>query len=154
MRRGKCPAPRFAGGVARRPWLLALALASPAYAQFDSGQISGFVQDSQGGASPARPCAWSTRSPRWSAPTPPTTPGTTSAPALPPGKYQVVVELAGFRKYVKTGVTVDAAAKVSSGHRALPGGIEEAITVMAEATPLQINTGQVAKTIEASRSRT
>ena len=32
-----------------------------------------------------------------------------------------------------------------------PGGIEEAITVVAEATPLQSNTGQVAKTIESKQ---
>ena len=48
----------FGTGTRRRAWVLAvaalalLALAVPAHAQFDSGQISGFVRDSQGAPVP------------------------------------------------------------------------------------------------------
>jgi hypothetical protein len=45
-------------------------------------------------------------------------------------------------------VVVDAASNVQVDATLSPGGLEEAITVTGSATPLQTNTGQVAKTIE------
>ena len=60
----------------------------------------------------APPSGSSTRPRSSSAPTRPTTPATTSPPPCRPGTYQVEVELTGFRKFVKTGVKLDAAAKV------------------------------------------
>ena len=74
------------------------------------------------------------------------------APALPPGRYKVEIQLAGFRNHVRAGVTLDAAGKGPGGRGLLsPGGMEEAITVTADATPLQTSTGQVSKTIEAKQ---
>src|SRR4029077_13532232 len=73
------------------------------------------------------------------------------APTLQPGSYQVLVELTGFRKFSKTGITVDSGAKIGADAVLSPGGQEETVTVVAEATPLQTNTGQVAKTIESKQ---
>ncbi|HYU41843.1 MAG TPA: carboxypeptidase regulatory-like domain-containing protein [Vicinamibacteria bacterium] len=137
---------------ARLRWLafaLALiALAVPAHAQFESGQISGFVRDSQGAAVPGATVTITDESTKRARTYTTDTSGYYTAPALPPGKYAVAVELTGFRKYVKTGVTLDAAAKVTADAVLNPGGLEETVTIVAEATPLQSSTGQVAKTIE------
>jgi hypothetical protein len=71
------------------------------------------------------------------------------APLLPPGVYEVTVELTGFKKFVKTDVKVDSGAKVQVDSALATGALEEVITVVAESTPLQGSTGQIAKTIEA-----
>jgi hypothetical protein len=128
--------------------LAVTALASSAYAQFDSGQISGFVRDSQGGAIPGAAVRVVNEGTGLERSYTTDASGYFTAPALPPGKYQLFVELAGFRKFVKTGITLDAAAKVSTDAVLSPGGLEETVTITAEATPLQSNTGQVTKTIE------
>src|SRR5262245_58319521 len=123
-------------------------LASSAHAQFDSGQISGIVKDTQGAAVPGATVRVTNESTRLERSYTSDHSGYYVAPLLPPGRYQVVGELSGFRKFVKTGVTLDSGAKVTADLVLSPGGIEEEVTVMAEATPLQANTGQVAKTIE------
>ena len=124
-----------------------VALAVPAHAQFDSGQISGFVRDSQGAAVPGATVTVTDESTKRVRTYTTDASGYYTAPALPPGKYQVAVELSGFRKYVKTGITLDAAAKATADAVLSPGGVEESVTIVAEATPLQGNTGSVAKTI-------
>jgi hypothetical protein len=130
---------------------LVAALAAPVHAQFDSGQISGFVRDSQGAAVPGATVTITDESTKRVRTYTSDTSGYYVAPTLPPGKYQVAVELAGFRKYVKTGVTLDAASRIAADAVLSPGGLEESVTIVAEATPLQTNTGQVAKTIESKQ---
>jgi hypothetical protein len=125
-----------------------VALAAPVQAQFDTGQISGFVRDDQGGVIPGATVTITHEGTRRDRTYVTDSSGYYTAPALPPGRYQVSVELAGFKKFVKTDVTLDAAANVTTDAVLSAGGVEETITVMAEATPLQMNTGQVAKTIE------
>src|SRR6185503_15665364 len=85
-----------------------LALAAPAHAQFDSGQIGGFVRDSQGAAIPGATVRIVNEETRKERTYTTDTSGYYVAPLLPPGKYQVSAELTGFRKFSKTGVTVDA----------------------------------------------
>ncbi|MET0553235.1 MAG: carboxypeptidase regulatory-like domain-containing protein, partial [Vicinamibacteria bacterium] len=125
------------------------ALASSAYAQFDTGQISGVVKDSQGASVPGATVRVVNENTRLERTYTSDHSGYYVAPLLPPGRYQVVAELSGFRKFVKNGVTLDSGAKVSADLVLSPGGVEEEVTVMAAATPLQSNTGQVTKTIEA-----
>jgi carboxypeptidase family protein len=131
--------------------LALIALATPAYAQFESGQISGFVRDSQGAAVPGATVTVTDESTKRARTYTTDASGYYTAPALSPGKYQVTAELAGFRKAVKTGITLDAGAKVAADAVLSPGGLEESVTIVAEATPLQSNTGQVAKTIESKQ---
>jgi hypothetical protein len=128
-----------------------IALAVPAYAQFDSGQISGFVRDSQGAAVPGATVTVTDESTKRARTYTTDASGYYVAPTLPPGKYQVTVELSGFRKFVKTGVILDAASRIATDAVLTPGGMEETVTIVAEATPLQTNTGQVAKTIDSKQ---
>ncbi len=129
--------------------LLALcALAPPVLAQFDSGQLNGFVRDPQGGVVPGATVKVVNQGTRLERTYVTDNSGYYIAPALPPGAYQVTVELAGFRKSIRTGVKIDAASKVQVDATLVPGGVDEEVTVVAESTPLQTNTGQVSKTIE------
>jgi hypothetical protein len=132
--------------------VLALAaLALPVQAQFDSGQISGFVRDSQGKLVPGASVRIINEGTKIEKHTVSDPTGYYIVTTLPPGTYQVVVELAGFKKFVKTDVKLDAAARVSADAVLTPGGMEEAITVEAGSTPIQANTGQISKTIESKQ---
>jgi hypothetical protein len=126
-------------------------LALPALAQFDRGQVSGFVRDEQGGVIPGAAVKITNQQTRLEHAYTTDSSGYYVAPLLPPGIYDVSVELSGFKKFVKTSVKVDAASKVQVDATLAPGGLQEAVTVVAEATPLQTNTGQVTKTIEAKQ---
>ncbi len=129
--------------------VLALCAAGPpVLAQFDSGQLSGFVRDPQGGVVPGATVKVLNDSTKAERSYTSDNSGYFVAPALPPGSYRVEIQLAGFRKYVRTAVKLDAAAKVQVDAVLVPGGVDEEVTVVAEATPLQSNTGQVSKTIE------
>src|SRR5258706_8220927 len=141
----------------RMRWLASLvalalvALAVPAQAQFDSGQINGFVRDSQGAPIPGATVRVINEGTKLEKTYTTDTSGYYIAPTLQPGKYQVAVELTGFRKYAKTGITVASGAKSGADAVLSPGGREETVTVVAEATPLQTNTGQVAKPVESKQ---
>jgi hypothetical protein len=137
-------------------WLTGLALvlavlATPAHAQFDRGQIGGSVRDEQGGVVPGATVRVVNELTKIERTYSSDNTGYYVAPALAPGRYQVIAELAGFKKFVRNGVTVDAASNVQVDVVLTPGGLEEAITVTGSATPLQMNTGQVAKTIESKQ---
>ncbi len=126
-------------------------LALPALAQFDRGQVSGFVRDEQGGVVPGATVKVTNQQTRLEHTYATDSSGYYIAPALLPGVYEVAVELSGFKRFVKTSVKVDAASKVQVDATLSAGGLQEAVTVVGEATPLQANTGQVSKTIESKQ---
>ncbi|HEY2944031.1 MAG TPA: carboxypeptidase regulatory-like domain-containing protein, partial [Vicinamibacteria bacterium] len=126
-------------------------LALPALAQFDRGQVSGFVRDEQGGVVPGATIKVTNQQTRVEHNYTTDNTGFYIAPALLPGVYDVSVELSGFKKFVKTGVKVDANSKLQVDATLSAGGMQEAVTVVGEATPLQANTGQVSRTIEAKQ---
>src|SRR6266478_10029710 len=145
--------PTFTSKTVRRLTLFALLLAMagmapPVLAQFDTAQMSGIVRDVQGSVVPGATVRVLHKETKLERTYVTDSSGYYTAAALPPGPYQVTVELAGFRKSIRTGVKLDAAAKVQVDAVLVPGGVDEEVTVVAEATPLQTNTGQVAKTIE------
>ena len=123
-------------------------VAAPAAAQIDRGQLVGFVKDQTGGVIPgATVTATNTQ----------TQDGRTAVTdatgyyvftALTPGVYDVTVELQGFKKWIQTGVKVDAAAKMSVDATLQTGTISESITVIAMSTPLQTDVA-LRKTVEA-----
>jgi hypothetical protein len=137
-------------------WLTGLALVlavlvPSAQAQFDRGQVGGFVKDEQGGVIPGATVRVINEQTKTERTFTTDSTGYYVAPTLAPGSYQVVVELTGFKKFVRNAVTVDAASNVQVDAVLSAGGIEEAITVTGSATPLQANTAQIAKTVEAKQ---
>ncbi len=125
--------------------------AQPAAAQFDSAQMSGFVRDDQRQVVPGAAVRIMNEATKLERGYTSDATGYYVATALPPGLYQLTVELPGFKKFVATGIRLDAAAKVGKDAVLTTGGIEETVTVTAESVTLQTNTGQMAKTIESKQ---
>src|SRR5574341_1945678 len=105
---------------------------APAAAQFDSAQMSGFVRDAQGQMVPGASVRILNESTKLERSYLSDGTGYFIATALPPGRYQLTVELAGFKKFVETNIRLDAAAKVGRDVVLSTGGIEETVTVVAE----------------------
>ncbi len=128
--------------------LLLVALAAPASAQLDRGRIAGFVKDQSGAVVPGATVTAINVETRLKRSVVSDATGFYVFPALAPGAYDVEVELEGFKKGVQTGVRLDAAASMSVDFTLETGAISEAITVTAEATPLQTE-ATIRKTVEA-----
>jgi hypothetical protein len=125
-----------------------LLTALPAAAQFDRGQISGTVKDAQGGVVPGVTVVATHLETQQARTTVTDSSGFFTIPNLPPGKYDVSAELQGFKKALRQNVTLDAASSQTLNFALETGAITEAVTVTAEATPLQTDVA-VRKTVEA-----
>jgi hypothetical protein len=125
-----------------------LLTALPAAAQFDRGQMSGTVKDSQGGVVPGVTVTVTNLDTQLTRTTVTDSSGYFTIPNLPGGKYDVSAELQGFKKALRQNVTLDAAGAQTLNFALETGAITEAVTVTAEATPLQTDVA-VRKTVEA-----
>jgi hypothetical protein len=125
-----------------------LLTALPAAAQFDRGQISGTVKDAQGGVVPGVTVVATHLETQQARTTVTDSSGFFTIPNLPSGKYDVSAELQGFKKALRQNVTLDAASSQTLNFALETGAITEAVTVTAEATPLQTDVA-VRKTVEA-----
>jgi len=141
-------------GKAGRQWCLGIACllgvvfaATPAFAQFDRGQISGVVKDSTGGVVPGvtvTATLVSTQTPRE---TVTDASGFYTFANLPAGRYNISAELQGFKKSIKEGVQLDAAGALTIDLALSTGAISENVTVTAEQTLLQTDVA-LRKTVE------
>ena len=106
----------------RRVLVLTLVLAVvgvlPAFAQGDRGQIAGFIKDQTGGVIPGATVTVTNSQTRltWTAVT--DARGYYVFPSLPPGAYEISVELQGFKRWIQTGMTLDAASSSTRGRDA------------------------------------
>jgi hypothetical protein len=122
-------------------------VATTAAAQFDRSQLSGRVKDAQGGLVPGATIVATNQQTQlnWTAISDQT--GFYNFPNLPPGKYTVTTELQGFKKSLQKDVPLDAAASVNLDFTLETGALTESVTVTAESTLLQTDSG-MRKTIE------
>ena len=127
--------------------MVSLAFSTPAFAQFDSGQISGFVRDPQHAALPGATVTLMNEGTSAKRNAVTNTSGYYVFPDVPVGVYTVSVELASFKKSVKTGVRLTAASQIAVDADLELGSLEETVTVTADSF-LQATTAQVARTIE------
>jgi len=128
--------------------LLATANVLPASAQFDSGQISGFVRDAQQGALPGATVTVANEATGNKRSTVTNSNGFYVLPDMPVGSYTVTVELSGFKKFARTGVRLTATSQIAVDAELELGSLEETITVTAGNAFVQTTTAQVARTIE------
>ena len=124
-----------------------LVSAAPAAAQFDRGQISGTVKDAQGGVVPGATVTVTNTQTQITQNTVTDSSGFYTVPNLAPGRYDVSAELEGFKKAVRSGVQLDAASAQTIEFALATGALTESVTVTAEASALQTDTG-LRKTIE------
>src|SRR5438093_2718149 len=128
--------------------LAAATIASSEIAQFDSGQLSGFVRDAQQGALPGVAVMVANEATGNKRTTVTNSTGYYVIPDLPVGSYAVTVELSGFKKFVKTGIRLTAANQLGVDAELELGSLEETVLVTAGAAFIQTTTAQVARTIE------
>jgi hypothetical protein len=116
-------------------------------AQFDSGQISGFVRDQTGAVVPGAAVVATnegTREPHRGATN---SDGYYVLPQLLVGTYTIAIEARGFKRYVKSGIILDAEAKVSADVELTVGQASESVEVTASTAEVQTDSAQVATTI-------
>ncbi|MDQ6665613.1 MAG: carboxypeptidase-like regulatory domain-containing protein, partial [Acidobacteriota bacterium] len=120
-------------------------------AQFDSGQIAGYVRDasqaivtganvtvvSQGNGDQHQSTTNSN--------------GYYIFPNLPVGTYSVSAELAGFKKSVKTGIVLDSASKQNIDLSLTVGAVSDSVEVQASATQLQTESAQVGRVVDSKQ---
>jgi carboxypeptidase family protein len=125
-----------------------LLTALPAAAQFDRAQVSGTVRDAQGGVVPGASVSATNTQTQVVSTTVSDSGGFFTIPNLASGRYDVSAELQGFKKALRQNVPIDAGASLRLDFALETGTITEAVTVTAEATPLQTDV-TVRKTVEA-----
>ncbi|HXG54484.1 MAG TPA: carboxypeptidase-like regulatory domain-containing protein, partial [Vicinamibacterales bacterium] len=128
--------------------LMLLAGAAPTHAQFDRGTISGTVKDQQGAVVPGATVTATSAQTGQTRTTVTEGTGFYTFPNLQPGRYDVAIELAGFKKGSRTGVPLDAGGSVTMDFALEAGAVSEEVTVVAEVSPMQRDVA-VRKTIEA-----
>jgi hypothetical protein len=130
--------------------LIALLIAGvgPSLAQTNTGEISGVVRDAQGGVLPgvtvlAEHLDSGTRTERIT-----DDQGRYLIPSLRVGAYTVTIELTGFRRVVRSGLTVTLGQMVQLDVTLEVGGLAEEVTVTAEAPLLQATTAEISDVID------
>src|SRR5436309_1634647 len=127
---------------------LTAAIPSTAAAQFDAGQISGFVRNAQQAAIPGATVTVTNEGNADRRTSLTNSAGYYVLPNIPVGSYAVSVELSGFKKFVKTGIRLSAASQLAVDAELELGSLEETVLVTAGAAFIQTTTAQVARTIE------
>jgi hypothetical protein len=129
-------------------FLAACFSASILTAQFDSGQISGFVRDPSGAIVPGASVVVTNAGTEETHRTVTNTEGYYIFPQLVVGTYAIAIEAPGFKRYVRSGIALDAQAKVSSDVDLTVGAASESVEVAASSATVQTDSAQVATTIE------
>src|SRR5215831_2861719 len=126
-----------------------MALASTALAQFDKGQVAGFVHDQKGAVITGASVKITNTLTRIEHVANTDESGYYIHLNLAPGDYEILVDAPGFKKFTQTGVRVDAASKIPIDVTLEPGGVNESITVEGSTASIERDSAQVGKTIEA-----
>src|SRR5262249_19109134 len=128
--------------------LIAAALTLPTVqAQLDQGQIAGTIQDSSLAAvGNATVTAVSVQGVARTTETGEN--GSYILTNMPVGMYEVSIQAQGFKKFVKTNVKVDVAARTTLDVTLEVGAITDSITVTASAVQLQQETAQIGRIVE------
>jgi hypothetical protein len=128
--------------------LCLLLLASAALAQSDRGTITGTVTDSTGAVIANAQIQAKQAETGALFPTVSTDTGNYTLVQLPVGPYEISVTVPGFKKFVRSGITVEAA-QVQRVDIPLQLGAEtESVTVSAEGSLLKTETGDVSQNVQ------
>ncbi len=126
-------------------------LTSPAYSQEVRGTILGRVTDPQGAVVPAAKLKVINTSTGVAVSVVSNDQGNYQVPYLLVGDYRVEVEAQGFKKYSRSGITVQTADRIELDITLQVGDIAETVTVTAEAPPLETASASMSSTIDARR---
>ena len=128
--------------------LLVLVTSTLLWAQFDSGQISGFVRDpSEAVVSGVVVTATNEGNGQQQSSTTNNN-GYYVFPNLPVGSYTITAQVTGFKKSSQTGIVLNSAAKVNVDLVMTVGQVTETVEVKASTSQVQTETAQVGRVIE------
>src|SRR4030095_7729666 len=126
--------------------LLVSLIATPAFAQFDRGSISGTITDSSGGVVPGVTVTV-TNAQQQQRTTVTDGSGFYTFPNLLSGRYAISAELQGFKKVVRENLILDATGALTIDFALETGALTEQVTVTAESPALQSDVA-LRKTVE------
>jgi hypothetical protein len=132
----------------RRLLCLVFVAALEVFAQFDAGQISGYIRDTTGASVPGSTVVATNQGSHEQRKTTANQDGYYIFPQLFVGSYDVSVEAAGFKKYVRTGVVLDAQSKVAVDVELTVGAVNEEITIQSSAAQVQTDSATVGSTVD------
>ncbi|MGQ0736151.1 MAG: TonB-dependent receptor [Acidobacteriota bacterium] len=118
-------------------------LAAPAAAQLDSATLIGVVSDTQGGVLPGATVTAVNASTGFTRTGVADGEGRYRLAALPPGRYDVTAELAGFTTSIQSGMTFALGAEVVVNFELTLASVAESVTVTAESPIVQTTTAAV-----------
>ena len=126
-------------GILCSTLVVLLSASVPARAQSTSGSLAGNVVDSSGAVVSDARVTITQRGTKLTRSVKSNVQGRFVAPQLPPGQYDILVEKDGFKRLVKTDVTLNAIELVNAGQFSLEvGAVSEEVTVAAEAGQIQM----------------
>jgi hypothetical protein len=143
--------PLFRGGLAAILFGIALILAVPAAAQEITATITGIVKDQSGAIVPGATVTVRNVGTNVSNMMMTDQSGVYVFPLLPPGDYEVTVELTGFRKFVRSGLELHVNDRLRVDATLQPGALEEAITVTAASPVVQTESSDVSTLINSTQ---
>ncbi|MBV9743429.1 MAG: TonB-dependent receptor, partial [Acidobacteriia bacterium] len=128
-----------------------LLYAASAFGQAGTGTITGTVADPAGAVVAGAPVEVRNTETNVPYPAETTATGIYTVTRLPPGPYSVTVSAPGFKKLLRSGLTVDAGQTLPLNLTLEVGSASESVTVSAEATLLKTETGDIAHNITLSQ---
>ncbi len=128
--------------------LMGVIVAGPMLAQSERGAITGTVRDSSGAVVPAASVRLTNVATNVAIATTSNLSGEFTVPDLATGKYDLRVEKGGFRAFLLTGITVDAASTVRADASLEVGESRQTVEVQAAAVQLQTQDATSATSIE------
>src|SRR5262245_58671673 len=128
--------------------LLTLSSATVARAQFDSGQISGFVREYSKAVIPNATVTATNQGNGDRRQTTANADGYFVFPNLVVGDYTITAEAPGFRRFVETNIKLSAAGKISVDVDLQVGAVTESVEVTASTSQVQAETAQVGRTVD------
>jgi len=77
--------------------------------------------------------------------------GDYTAPKIPPGNYVVTAEVTGFKKEIRTGITLDAGQTQRIDFQLMVGKTQESVTVAGNVPRVETESGTISSVITASQ---
>src|SRR5437660_2145125 len=131
-------------------WTLLFSLCSSLalHAQFDTGQIAGYVRDPSQALVTGATVTVINEGNGFQRQTVTNANGYYAVPNLVVGTYTVTAESAGFKKTVQTGIVLDSAAKLNIDLSLTVGAVSDTVEVKANTVLVQTESAQVGRVVD------
>jgi hypothetical protein len=128
--------------------LLSVCASSILYAQFDTGQIAGYVRDASQAVITGATVTITNQGNGDQRTATTNANGYYVFPNLQVGTYSVAAEMTGFRRTVESGIVLDSVAKLNIDLALTVGAVTESVEVKASSTQVQTESAQVGRVVD------